>query len=244
MDPDIFAKKHSGLVFLDMVAFELVDFEWSKLPSLTCMALMKSTEDLNRIKCLDKREIRGSLVAQLIKNSPADVGDTGLTPGSARSPAVGNDNLFQYSWLENFHGQRNMAGYSPWCHKESDTTEWLSAHTHTRLVCTRGNLAYLIVELGHWSSPALELKFTSLVDLDLRHYLSAKTYTTSSPGCPDCRPQILEHLSIHSHVNRLLIISIIYIHVCAKSLQAFLTLCNPMDCSPPGFSVRGIFQQE
>ena len=87
------------------------------------MALMKSTEDLNRIKCLDKREIRGSLVAQLIKNSPADVGDTGLTPRSARSPAVGNDNLFQYSRLENFHGQRNMAGYSPWCHKESDTTE-------------------------------------------------------------------------------------------------------------------------
>ena len=80
-----------------MVAFELVDFEGSKLPSLTCMALMKSTEDLNRIKCLDKRELKGSLVAQLIKNSPADVGDTGLTPGSARSPAVGNGNLFQYS---------------------------------------------------------------------------------------------------------------------------------------------------
>ena len=30
--------------------------------------------------------------------------------------------------------------------------------------------------------------------------------------------------------------------VCAKSLQSHLTLCDPMDCSPPSFSVRGIFQ--
>ena len=27
--------------------------------------------------------------------------------------------------------QRCLAGYSPWGHKESDMTEWLSAHTHT-----------------------------------------------------------------------------------------------------------------
>ena len=29
---------------------------------------------------------------------------------------------------------------------------------------------------------------------------------------------------------------------CAKSLQSCLTLCNPMDCSQPGFFVFGIFQ--
>ena len=29
--------------------------------------------------------------------------------------------------------------------------------------------------------------------------------------------------------------------VCAKSLQSCLTLCDPMDCSPPGPSVRGDF---
>ena len=28
----------------------------------------------------------------------------------------------------------------------------------------------------------------------------------------------------------------------AKSLQSCLTLCDPMDCSLPGFSVHGIFQ--
>ena len=30
--------------------------------------------------------------------------------------------------------------------------------------------------------------------------------------------------------------------VCAKSLQSCLTLCNPMDRSPPGSSVHGILQ--
>ena len=29
------------------------------------------------------------------------------------------------------HGQRRLVGYSPWGHKESDMTEWLSTHTHT-----------------------------------------------------------------------------------------------------------------
>ena len=29
-----------------------------------------------------------------------------------------------------FHEQRSLVGYSPWGCKESDMTEWLSAHTH------------------------------------------------------------------------------------------------------------------
>ena len=30
--------------------------------------------------------------------------------------------------------------------------------------------------------------------------------------------------------------------VCAKLLQSYLTLCNPMDSSPPGSFVHGILQ--
>ena len=33
-----------------------------------------------------------------------------------------------------------------------------------------------------------------------------------------------------------------YAWVHAKLLQSCLTLCDPMDCSPPGFSVHGIMQ--
>ena len=30
--------------------------------------------------------------------------------------------------------------------------------------------------------------------------------------------------------------------VCSKLLQSCLTICDPMDCSPSGFSVHGILQ--
>ena len=51
-------------------------------------------------------------------------------PGLERSPGGGHSNPLQYSCLENPHGQRSLAGYSPWSHKKSDTTERLSMHKH------------------------------------------------------------------------------------------------------------------
>ena len=38
----------------------------------------------------------------VVKNLPANAGDTDLIPGSERSPGVGNGNPLQYSCLENF----------------------------------------------------------------------------------------------------------------------------------------------
>ena len=37
----------------------------------------------------------------VIKNTPADGGNADSNPGFGRSPGVGNDNLLQYSCLEN-----------------------------------------------------------------------------------------------------------------------------------------------
>ena len=48
--------------------------------------------------------------------------DPGLIPGSGRSSGEGNGNPLQYAYLEKFHGQRSLAGCSPWGAKESDTT--------------------------------------------------------------------------------------------------------------------------
>ena len=57
------------------------------------------------------------------EESAGNAGDLGSVPGLGRSPAEGNGYSFQYSWLENPHGQRSLVGYSPWGHKGSDTTE-------------------------------------------------------------------------------------------------------------------------
>ena len=59
------------------------------------------------------------------KESACNAGDPGSFPGSGRSPGEGNGNPLQYSCMENPHGQRNLAGYSPWGHKNSDMTERL-----------------------------------------------------------------------------------------------------------------------
>ena len=60
------------------------------------------------------------------KESTCNVGDLGLIPGSGRSSGEGNGNPLQDSCLENPHGLRSLAGYSPWGCKESDMTELLS----------------------------------------------------------------------------------------------------------------------
>ena len=57
------------------------------------------------------------------KESACNAEDLGSIPGSGRFPEDGNGNPLQYSCLENLHGQRSLAGYSPWGLKESDTTE-------------------------------------------------------------------------------------------------------------------------
>ena len=53
-------------------------------------------------------------------------GDLGSIPRLGRSPGRGHGIPLQYSCLENPLGQRNLAGYSPWGHKESEITEQLS----------------------------------------------------------------------------------------------------------------------
>ena len=78
------------------------------------------------------------------KESACNAGDLGSIPGLGRCPGGGHGNPFQYSWLENLHVQRSLAGYSLWGHKELNMTERLSTahstpppvknrpiHTHT-----------------------------------------------------------------------------------------------------------------
>ena len=70
---------------------------------------------------------------RLSKESPCNVGGLGLITGVGRYPGGGHGNPLQFSCLENPHGQRNLVGYSPWGHKESDMTEQLSTFSFLSL---------------------------------------------------------------------------------------------------------------
>ena len=66
-------------------------------------------------------------VALVVKNPPANTGDIrdkGLIPGSGRYPGGGHGNPLQYSSLENPMDRGAWwATYSPYGHKELDTTQ-------------------------------------------------------------------------------------------------------------------------
>ena len=59
-------------------------------------------------------------------------GDIGSIPGSGRSPGEGNGNPLQYSCLENPHGQRSLAGCSPWGHSR----HWVTKLIHMAKSCS------------------------------------------------------------------------------------------------------------
>ena len=78
------------------------------------------------------------------KESAYNVGDLNLIPGSGRPPGKGRGNSLQYSCLENRHGQKSLAGCSPWGHKESVMTEQVS--THMYFTGHRASQAVLVVK--------------------------------------------------------------------------------------------------
>ena len=54
----------------------------------------------------------------------------GSVPGSERSPGEGKWQPTPALLPGESHGGRSLVGYSPWGHKESDTTERLHFHFH------------------------------------------------------------------------------------------------------------------
>ena len=68
-----------------------------------------------------------SLVAQMVKNLPA-MKETWVQSLGQEDPLEKGMDTPVFLPRE-FHGQRNLAGYSPWSHKQSDTTKRLNTHT-------------------------------------------------------------------------------------------------------------------
>ena len=68
----------------------------------------------------------GFLVGSVIKSSAASSGDSDLIPGQ-EEPLEGEMAPTPVLLPGESHGQRSLAGCSPWGHKESDATEQLNS---------------------------------------------------------------------------------------------------------------------
>ena len=60
------------------------------------------------------------------KESDCNAGEQSLSPGLGRSPRGEKRQPTPVFLPGKFYGQRRLAGYSPWGHKELDTTEQLT----------------------------------------------------------------------------------------------------------------------
>ena len=74
---------------------------------------------------MDKGFPGGSVVENPLANE-GDAKDVGLIPWVGKIPWRRKWQPIPVFLLGKFHGQRSLAGYSPWGHKESDMTEPLS----------------------------------------------------------------------------------------------------------------------
>ena len=78
-----------------------------------------------------------SHVVLVVKNLLAKIGnkrDEGLIPELGQSPGEGNGNPLSVILPGESHGQRSLAGYSPWNHKESHMTEHTHTHSHIYVI--------------------------------------------------------------------------------------------------------------
>ena len=105
-----------------------------------------------------------------------DTGDAGSITGSERAPGGEKRQPTPLLLPGKSHGQRSLAGYSPWGCKESDLTEQLSTHEETKknlklTVAPKPNLSYQLMvqnekqSAGPWEiiSTALGLGFSRWV---------------------------------------------------------------------------------
>ena len=86
---------------------------------------------------------RASLVAQMVKNPPANAGNMGSTLGSGRSPGENNGNPLQYFCLGNPLDRGAWQGSQRVRH-DSVTEEQRQQHVHTQRVKSYGKDKHLM----------------------------------------------------------------------------------------------------
>ena len=127
----------------------------------------------------------------MVKNLPAMRETPGFNPWVGKIP-------WRRAWQptavflpEESHGQRSMAGYSPWGHKELDTTEWLN-----------NNRIFALSLLHAWLGTSHHI----LVDSQVWNcHVPANPTNFSSSSLPGGLPiHLLQHLSTFSPFRKII----------------------------------------
>ena len=96
---------------------------------------------------------RPQMVKNLLVMWETRVRDLDSMPGFGRSPGGGDGNPLHCSCLENPWSE-DLVGYSPWGHKESDTTRWLNTTMLGDTECWSCPLGICCQNSAHSSRPS------------------------------------------------------------------------------------------
>ena len=121
-----------------------------------------------------------SLVAQIVKNPPANAGDLGSIPGSGKSPEEGNGYSLQYSYLENSIDRG--AWWATVQRVEKSQTRLSDFHTLGRILC----LCSRSVNWGSSTKAGKECRLLAMVQpgLSLRDWVPL--HISHATSCSDC----------------------------------------------------------
>ena len=100
-------------------------FVWSVCVDLNTDSIPSSSGNVSTFSPLPW----ASLVAQMVKNLPA-IQETQVQSLGRKDPLEKEWQPTPVLLSGEFHGQRSLMDYSPWSHKESDTTERLTLSLH------------------------------------------------------------------------------------------------------------------
>ena len=151
------------------------------------------------------------------KESACNARDPGSIPGSGR---CSEKEMAAYSSIlpGKSHGRGSLVDYSPWGHKESDMTEWLTLFTFLLLhISAKKN------KTKHQKTQKTSIWFS--INLMANLLVLCKTVTF-----------------VAQYLQTLTLLFFSKSECVCSAAPSCLTLGDPMDCSLPGPSVHGILQ--
>ena len=162
--------------------------------------------------------------------------------GLGRFPGEGNGNPLQYSCLQNPHGQRSL-GLQRVRHNLETKPSDISWFSFSQLMIIFSKFIFNgnIIALQYCVSFCCPRKRISCI---YPPFPSLPPLHPPSPTSAGRQSTVLSSLSLQQLPTSSLLYTrrCVYVSAAAASLQSCPTLCDPMDCSPPGSAVPGIFQ--
>ena len=174
-----------------------------------------------------------SLMVQQVKNPPANAGDTGdmgFIPGSGRSSGGGKWQPLQYSCLEN---PTDRKAWWPTAQRVTKSQTWPNDYEGMQVwLCTSGTNSGNILSTSE----------------DLPEPGNHQTLSHNGTFMPGLCISILKDKTLLIYAFSFKGVSCMYgcngswCNLCVLVAQLCPSLCDPMDCSLPGFSVHEILQ--